>query len=99
MGLKVLRFSDREVFENIGAAWKGYGVICNLQNLPSPLFYKEGNNAGPPLAKGDRGGFFYTATIFKVRTSLSPLTKEKSPHGGMVFCIIELCLSHKTEGY
>jgi hypothetical protein len=36
---------------------KGYGVICNLQNLPSPLFFKEGNNAVPLWQRGKEGDF------------------------------------------
>jgi len=34
------------------------GIEQRNKNLPYPLFYKEGNIKLPPLAKGDKGGFY-----------------------------------------
>ena len=43
VGLKVLRFSDKEVFENLTGVLEEIWNRALSKNLPCPLFFKEGN--------------------------------------------------------
>jgi len=48
------RFSEREVLENIGTVSE---KIWNRENLPLPLFVKEGNKKKEFAKKGKRGAY------------------------------------------